>query len=94
MLVLYILVKGLKKPQLKGSSLKTKTKKRTMTGTIKTLTEKGFGFIAIEGEQKDLFFHANDLSGVAFNELKVGDSLNFDVVDGAKGKSAKNVTRA
>ena len=64
-----------------------------MTGTIKTLTEKGFGFIAREGETKDLFFHSNDLSGVTFNELKVGDTVNFEVVDGQKGPSAKNVTR-
>ena len=65
-----------------------------MTGTIKTLTEKGFGFIAIEGEVKDLFFHTNDLNGVGFDELKVGDVVNFDVVDTDKGQAAKNVTRA
>ncbi len=65
-----------------------------MTGTIKTLTEKGFGFIAREGEAKDLFFHSNDLSGVSFAELKVGDTVNFEIVDGQKGPSAKNVTRA
>ena len=64
-----------------------------MTGTIKTLTEKGFGFIAREGETKDLFFHSNDLSGVTFNELKVGDNVSFEIVDGQKGPSAKNVTR-
>jgi len=65
-----------------------------MTGTIKTLTEKGFGFIAREGEVKDLFFHQNDLNGVSYSELKVGDTVTFDVVDGEKGPSAKNVTRA
>ncbi|MFA6601276.1 MAG: cold shock domain-containing protein [Candidatus Paceibacterota bacterium] len=63
------------------------------TGTIKTLTEKGFGFIAREGEAKDLFFHSNDLSGVTFAELKVGDAVSFEVVDGQKGPNAKNVTR-
>jgi CspA family cold shock protein len=65
-----------------------------MTGTIKTLTEKGFGFIAREGEVKDLFFHSNDLSGVRFDELKVGDTVNFDVVETEKGLSAKNVAKA
>ena len=65
-----------------------------MTGTIKTITDKNFGFISREGEEKDLFFHANDLNGVSFSELKVGDVVNFDVVDGEKGPSAKNVTRA
>ena len=48
-----------------------------MTGTIKRLTEKGFGFIAREGEAKDLFFHSNDLSGVSFDELKVGEFKAF-----------------
>jgi len=65
-----------------------------MTGTIKRLTDKGFGFISREGEEKDLFFHSNDLNGVSFNELKVGDSVTFDVEQGQKGPAAKNVTRA
>jgi CspA family cold shock protein len=65
-----------------------------MTGTIKTLTEKGFGFISREGEAKDLFFHQNDLNGVSYNDLKVGDVVNFDVEEGPKGPSAKNVVRA
>lgn len=65
-----------------------------MTGTIKTLKEQGFGFIARDGEAKDLFFHSNDLSGVRFDELKVGDAVTFDVVDTPKGPSAKNVAKA
>ena len=63
-----------------------------MTGTIKTLTEKGFGFIAREGEAKDLFFHSNDLNGVAYSDLKVGDKVSFDIEEGQKGPAAKNVT--
>ncbi|MBI1960769.1 MAG: cold shock domain-containing protein [Candidatus Liptonbacteria bacterium] len=65
-----------------------------MKGTIKTLTERGFGFIAREGETKDLFFHSKELKGVTFDELKVGDTLTFDVVEGEKGLSATNVQRA
>lgn len=65
-----------------------------MTGTIKTLTDRGFGFIAREGEVKDLFFHSKDLSGVTFEELKQGDTVSFEVVQGEKGPSAKNVMRA
>lgn len=65
-----------------------------MTGTIKTLTDRGFGFIAREGEAKDLFFHSKDLQGVAFDDLKVGDTLSFDVAEGEKGPNAINVTRA
>lgn len=65
-----------------------------MNGTIKTLTEKGFGFIAREGEIKDLFFHSNELKGVTFDELKVGDAVTFEVTSGEKGQSATNVSRA
>ncbi len=65
-----------------------------MTGTIKTIiSDKGtFGFIQREGEAKDLFFHANDVTGVSFDELKVGDMVSFDVEEGKKGPAAKNVT--
>ena len=65
-----------------------------MTGTIKTLTDKGFGFITVEGMEKDLFFHTNSLVGVQFTELNVGDTLTFDVEDSPKGKNAVNVSRA
>ncbi|HKY69606.1 MAG TPA: cold shock domain-containing protein [Gammaproteobacteria bacterium] len=65
-----------------------------MNGTVKTKTEKGFGFISREGEEKDLFFHSNDLNGVTFDELQVGAAVEFDVVSGDKGPSAKNVKLA
>ena len=64
-----------------------------MNGKIKTKTDRGFGFISRDGEVKDLFFHSNDLSGVTFDELQVGEAVTFDVVDGPKGQSAKNVKR-
>lgn len=64
-----------------------------MTGTIKTLLDKGFGFISREGEAKDLFFHSNELKGVMFDDLKVGDQVTFEVVDGQKGPAATNVAR-
>lgn len=64
------------------------------TGTIKTLTDKGFGFIAREGETKDIFFHSKDLQGVAFDSLQTGQTVSFEIVDGPKGPSAKNVKLA
>ena len=65
-----------------------------MTGTIKTLTDKGFGFIAREGEAKDLFFHSKELVGVTFDELKVGDTVTFQVTQSEKGPAATQVSRA
>ena len=65
-----------------------------MTGTIKTLTDKGFGFISREGEAKDLFFHSKELVGVTFDELKTGDMVSFEVAQGDKGPYATGVSRA
>jgi len=64
-----------------------------MEGTIKTLTERGFGFISREGEAKDLFFHSKELRGVEYNDLKVGDTVSFEVVNSEKGPAAVNVSR-
>ena len=65
-----------------------------MTGTIKRLTDKGFGFITAEGLQKDLFFHSNSLVGVTFDELKEGDAVSFETEESPKGLNAVNVQRA
>ncbi len=64
-----------------------------MEGTIKNLTDKGFGFITVDGEDKDLFFHSNELKGVTYEELKVGDRVSFEKADSEKGPNATNVTR-
>ncbi len=64
-----------------------------MEGTIKNLTDKGFGFITIEGEAKDLFFHNSELRGVSFDELKVGDKVSFEKGESPKGPNAVNVSR-
>ena len=63
-------------------------------GTIARLTDRGFGFIAREGQEKDLFFHSNELQGVEFSDLKEGEKVTFEVVDGPKGPSATKVSRA
>lgn len=65
-----------------------------MKGTIKTKTDRGFGFISRDGETKDLFFHSKDLVGVTFDALQVGAVVTFDVAEGEKGPSAKNVKLA
>jgi CspA family cold shock protein len=65
-----------------------------MNGVIKKKTDKGFGFITVEGQEKDLFFHSNSLVDVSFDELKEGDKVTFDIQDSQKGPNATNVKRA
>jgi CspA family cold shock protein len=64
-----------------------------MKGTIKRLTDRGFGFITYEGAEKDLFFHSNELKDVQFNDLKEGDTVTFEIGESPKGPNATNVTR-
>ena len=65
-----------------------------MNGTVKTKTDRGFGFISRDGEEKDLFFHSSDLDGVTFEEIQEGATVTFDVVDGDRGPSAKKIKLA
>lgn len=59
-------------------------------GTIKNLTDRGFGFIDT-GKEKDLFFHMKQLRGVQFDDLRVGDKVEFTEAQGSKGPCAENV---
>lgn len=65
-----------------------------MTGQIKRLTDKGFGFIGGEGNNKDIFFHMNSLVGVSFDDLHEGDTVTFEIEQSPKGPAAVNVQRA
>jgi len=59
-------------------------------GTIKRLTDKGFGFINT-GSDKDLFFHSSDLQGVRYEELREGQRVSYTEGRGPKGPRAENV---
>lgn len=59
-------------------------------GTIKRLTDKGFGFISNEGGT-DLFFHMSSVQGVRFEDLREGQAVTFDEGRGPKGPRAENV---
>ena len=54
--------------------------------------EKGFGFISVEGEG-DVFVHFSAITGEGYKSLEEGQSVQFDVVEGAKGPQAANVVR-
>tara|TARA_B100001179_G_scaffold196944_1_gene155758 strand:+ start:634 stop:834 length:201 start_codon:yes stop_codon:yes gene_type:complete len=62
-------------------------------GTIARLMDKGFGFIAVEGQEKDLFFHMNELQNIRFDDLREGDAVEFEVAEGPKGLNAVNVSK-
>jgi len=65
-----------------------------MNGVIKRKTDRGFGFISVDGDDKDLFFHGNSLVGITFAELNEGDKVTFETEDSPKGKNAVNVKLA
>ena len=62
-------------------------------GIIARLTDKGFGFIKVEGQEKDLFFHSNELVGITFDALKERDKVTFEVADSPKGPNAIKVSK-
>jgi len=59
-------------------------------GTIKRLTDKGFGFID-SGTGQDMFFHMSCLDGVRYDELQEGQRVSFTEGEGPKGPRAENV---
>jgi len=54
--------------------------------------EKGFGFISVEGED-DVFVHFSAIQTDGYKTLEEGQEVQFNVVDGAKGPQAADVSR-
>jgi len=62
-------------------------------GTVKWFnSEKGFGFIEVEGEN-DVFVHFSAILGEGFKTLDEGQKVEFEVVDGNRGPQAANVVK-
>ncbi len=59
-------------------------------GTIKRLTDKGFGFINT-GSEQDMFFHSSNVEGVSYEELREGQQVSYTEGRGPKGPRAENV---
>jgi cold shock protein len=59
-------------------------------GSIKKLTDKGFGFIDTASGQ-DMFFHTSNVEGVSFEQLYEGQQVSYNEGQGPKGPRAENV---
>ena len=59
-------------------------------GTIKKLTDKGFGF-SDTGTGTDLFFHSKAVQGTSYDQLYEGQQVEFTEGRGPKGPNAENV---
>ena len=65
------------------------------TGTVKWFNDaKGFGFITPDEGGDDLFAHFSAIVAGGYKSLKENDRVNFDVIDGPKGKQATNIQKA
>ncbi|MEM9187056.1 MAG: cold shock domain-containing protein [Planctomycetota bacterium] len=59
-------------------------------GTIKRITDKGFGFIDT-GSNQDMFFHHSSVEGAAFDDLREGQQVSYEPGQGPKGPRAEQV---
>ena len=62
-----------------------------MRGTVKWFSaEKGYGFITPE-DGADVFVHYSAIDSTGYRKLEAGEQVEFEIVDGQKGKQASNV---
>ncbi len=60
-------------------------------GTVKWFNgDKGYGFITPESGP-DLFVHYSAIQSTGYRSLNEGDKVEFEIIDGKKGKQAGSV---
>ncbi len=65
-----------------------------VTGKVKMFNnEKGFGFINIEGEERDIFFHYSQIIQEGFKSVDSDQMVSFDLLESEKGLQARNVEK-
>ncbi len=65
------------------------------TGTVKWFNNaKGYGFILPENGEADIFAHYSAIEMEGYKTLKAGQRVNFELIDGEKGKHATNISLA
>jgi CspA family cold shock protein len=63
-----------------------------MVGEVKWFNaEKGYGFIKLSEGGADIFVHYSAIEAAGYKSLNEGDRVEFEIVDGRKGKQANNV---
>jgi CspA family cold shock protein len=64
------------------------------TGIVKWFNNtKGFGFITIDGSEKDIFVHYTGITGTGYRTLNEGERVSFVIAQGQKGQEAREVQR-
>ena len=62
------------------------------TGKVKFFNaEKGFGFIVVDGSQKEIFVHFSQIQTDGYKTLSEDQAVSFDIVAGQRGEQANNV---
>ena len=63
-------------------------------GTVKWFNNaKGFGFITREESEDDVFVHFRSIQGEGYRTLNEGQTVEFVLVEGAKGLQAEEVSK-
>lgn len=64
------------------------------TGVVKWFNaDKGFGFIKVDGENRDVFVHYSAIQSAGYKSLEENDRVEFTIVQGEKGPQAQNVRK-